>query len=69
MFSLNNRKRLCRQQKLYRIWDESSLKFINKVFKNLNDFQDKHNISHETNEALSNQIINLFSGGAIWKEE
>jgi len=47
---------------------ESLIKFVNKVFKNLNDFQDKHNLSHETNKALSDQIINLFSGGQFEKE-
>ncbi len=42
---------------------KSSLSFINKVFDNLNDFQDKHNISEETNKKLSFQIMNFFSGG------
>lgn len=41
---------------------ESSWKFIEKVFENLNDFQDKHNISDETNEMLSKQIVEFFTG-------
>lgn len=41
---------------------ESSWKFTEKVFENLNDFQDKHNISDETNKLLSKQVVELFSG-------
>jgi hypothetical protein len=41
---------------------EEYWKFIDLVFENLNDFQDKHNISHETNEILSKQVIEYITG-------